>query len=110
MGELEPVYRALADRRRRLALDCLTDHHVLALADLAEEVSERETGTPVAELPAEDVAETYFSLYHTHVPKLENADLVMYDQEEDLVARTDEAVRALTRAREELDEVLDDGF
>lgn len=110
MGELESVFRAVADERRRLALDCVTEHRLLTLPDLAEEVTERETGESVTELPPEQIAETYFSLYHNHVPKLENADLVRYEQEDDLVVQADEAVGTLTRAREALETIIDDGI
>lgn len=108
MRELKPVFRALAARRRRLALACLTEHRLLTLADLAEEVTERETGTSVASLPAERVANTYFSLYHTHIPKLETAELVRYDQDDDLVERTEWTVQALDRAREALETMVEE--
>ena len=108
MGEIESVFRAVADERRRLALDCVTEHRLLTLPDLAEEVTERETGESVAELPPEKIAETYFSLYHNHVPKLERAGLVRYEQEDDLVVQADGAVGTLAEARDELATILDE--
>lgn len=83
--ELPP--EILADRRRRCALRCLKQFEVpLALADLAEEVAVREHGTPITEISAEEVKRIYMSLYHDHIPALEEARVVHYDQNRDIVA------------------------
>lgn len=58
----------------------------MALADLADEVAARENGTPITQTSAEEVKRIYISLYHTHVPKLEAADVVRYSQDQDMVA------------------------
>lgn len=107
MGELGPVFRALADERRRLVLSCVRQHDTLTLADAAEYVAREEAGERIAEIPADRVKEIYFSLYHTHVPILEDASLVRYEQEPDLVSTTDETAGALEGAREELDRLLE---
>lgn len=106
MDDLESVFRVLASRRRRLALGCLTEHATVALADLAEWVAEREAEEEIIDVPPEEVREVYLSLYHTHVPKLEDAGLVHYGQESDLVRRTEEAVPLLTEAGEEVDSLI----
>lgn len=57
----------------------------MTLADLADEVAVREHGLPINRIPAQSVKEIYVHLYHTHVPKLEGANMVEYDQQEDMV-------------------------
>lgn len=103
---VDPVLEAVADSRRRHALDCLRRHEELALADLAEQVTERETGTPVHEIPAERVTDVYFSLYHNHVPALEAVGFVSYHQERDLVTCLDGVEPEIRRAREELADLV----
>ena len=85
------VIRLLADERRRHALRCLLEHDALPLADLADEVAVRERGEPIGEIPAEDVKDVYMSLYHSHVPKLAEANVVAYDQDTDAVALDEHA-------------------
>lgn len=99
---VDAVLEAVAHSRRRHALDCLRRHEELALADLAEEVTVREEGTPITEISAERVSDVYFSLYHNHVPTLERVDLVSYHQEQDLICYEQAADEVLARAREEL--------
>lgn len=106
MSTLDSVLRALADRRRRVALRCLLEHSTVALADLAELVVERETGEELAAIPAEQVCRVYFSLYHTHVPKLEAAELASYEQAEDVVRSTDRATTVLADARDRVDSLI----
>ncbi|MXV61118.1 hypothetical protein GS429_03395 [Natronorubrum sp. JWXQ-INN-674] len=68
----------------------------MTLADLADEVAIREHKSPITEISAKTVQRVYLSLYHTHVPMLEEADFVRYDQEADIVTlseRVDEMER-----------------
>lgn len=109
MRDVDAVFLALADRKRRFALYCLQEHHAVALADLAEFVAERESETEVADLSPEHVRDVYLSLYHYHVPELEAADLARYDQGEDLVAKTEHTDAALETARERVALLLADG-
>ena len=104
-NDVDALLELLAHSRRRHALSCLGRHEELTLADLAEQVAQQETGVAVANLPAERVARVYFSLYHTHVPKLEAAAVVSYHQERDLVTRRDGMEAAVRRAREALADV-----
>jgi hypothetical protein len=109
MSDLGPVFHALADRRRRTALAWLQEHHVVSLPDLAEIVAEDELGEDVTEISGERVREIYLSLYHTHVPLLTDAKLVRYDQEEDLVSRTEETAALLASVRDSVDRVMRNG-
>ncbi len=82
-------FDALANARRRHVLSVLSDHRTISLADLADEVAVRERSLPLAEIPAEAVAQLYMTLYHRHVPLLAERGFVDYDQETDMVRRTE---------------------
>lgn len=80
------TFELLGHRYRRYVVRTLDEHgRELALADLADETARREYETTVAEISSEEVSEVYLSLYHSHVPKLEDGDVVHYDQESDVV-------------------------
>ncbi|WP_255169768.1 DUF7344 domain-containing protein [Natrononativus amylolyticus] len=84
---IDEAFRLLANHRRRLFIEVMcTYQEEVTLPDAAEEVASRETGLPVVEISAERVADVYISLYHDHLPRLVDADLLEYDQERDLVA------------------------
>lgn len=85
--ELDELFDALADQRRRTVLSCLGESEVpLALADVADEVASREHDGSMTDLSDEAVRQVYLSLYHAHVPKLADANLVEYDPVGDVVA------------------------
>lgn len=106
-GNVEAVFRALLERRRRIAVRCLQDHQQVTLADLAELVCERETNTDLVHLSPEEVTEVYSSLYHNHLPLLVDANLATYDQEEDLVELADDAKPTLDCARTALNALME---
>lgn len=88
----DTVHDVLANKHRRYAIDCLQKYdEPLTLADLANEVSARENGTRVTDIPAEEMKDVYMELYHVHVPKMEEAGIVAYDQDRDLVTLTENA-------------------
>lgn len=89
---INTVFSVFAHHRRRYTLRELWRHEQpMALADLADELAVRENETAITEIPAEEVKRIYMSLYHTHIPKLAEADLVDYDQERDTVTLTEYA-------------------
>jgi len=106
MCDVEGTFRALQHQRRRHALDCVRTHRSIALADLAELVLERETGTAATDHDPERVRDVYFSLYHTHLPVLRDASLVRYEQDADVVGVRDEATASLQSARDTLESLL----
>lgn len=83
--QVSEVAELLADQRRRYALYALVKYRTpMALADLADEVVRREmnarpTDVPDARYPV------YAQLYHKHLPKLADADVVCFDHDENLV-------------------------
>ena len=91
----DKLFSALRSRRARLALGCLHRHaDPLALADLADQVAVKEHDRPLADVPAEAVKRVYVDLYHTEVPILEDAGIVEYEQDGDLIALSGNAAAA----------------
>lgn len=79
---LHVLLDVLANRRRRLVLQCLGDAaEPTTIDDLAEEVAARERGSEA--VPEGDVERVALSLSHTHVPKLEDAGVVEYTRKYD---------------------------
>ena len=80
------IYDCLSRSRRRYTLYRLHEApKPVALADLAEDVADWEVDETGSEIDPETVKDVYMSLYHNHVSKLADADLVRYDQERDEV-------------------------
>lgn len=83
---LDVVFDVLANQRRRYALARLTEHaQPITLADLAEDVADRENEGPMTEVSNEEVQTIRTALYHNHIPKLEDAGAVEYDRDRNLV-------------------------
>ncbi|MBX0321423.1 hypothetical protein EGH21_00130 [Halomicroarcula sp. F13] len=79
----DEVHSLLASRWRRYLLYCLFLYTApVSLATVADTVTEFEHGVPAPTVPDERLS-VYMRLYHTHVPKLDAADVVDYDQSED---------------------------
>lgn len=86
---VDVLFDVLADSRRRYTLECLCEFQTpMALADLAGEVASREQERPVPAIPAEEVKQVYTSLYHVHIPKMADANIVEYTREQDMVVLT----------------------
>lgn len=84
--ELSSCLSLLASERRRHVITIVSGvGEPITLADVADEVAIRESGRPLTELSPERVARVYTSLYHDHLPRLQDAGIVTYDQERDLV-------------------------
>lgn len=91
---LDVLFEVLAHQRRRYTLACLRELETpIALADLANEVASREQGTPIPDAPAEEVKQVYTSLYHSHVPKMADANIVEYSREDDTVSLSTDTER-----------------
>ena len=107
-ADTDHLLTALAHRRRRAVLTCVREHNVVALADLADELAVDEHGATIDGIPADAVTELYLSLYHQHIPTLEDAGLVAYDQDRDLVRITGEGTTAYTYLEDQVYEFSDD--
>jgi DNA-binding transcriptional ArsR family regulator len=99
---VDTLLQALANERRRQVLSVLRTHSSLSLPDLADETVASERGKSLVDVPSDVVYNVYMELYHRHVPKLVEADLVRYEQERDLVTVTDLGVDVEDRVYEQL--------
>ncbi|QLK26739.1 hypothetical protein HYG81_03730 [Natrinema zhouii] len=89
---INSMFEVFARHRRRYALRELRRHaNPMELVDLADEIAVRENETLITDIPADEVKRIYMSLSHTHIPKLEEEDLVLYDQEQDSVTLAEQA-------------------
>ena len=75
-------FALLGDRRRRLVVRVLREHGAsLSVTEIAHLVTsyEREDHSAI------DAADVHTSLHHTHLPRLEAADVISYDRDERMV-------------------------
>ncbi|QCS42790.1 hypothetical protein [Natrinema versiforme] len=85
--ELDAVFEALADSRRRTVLAVLSDqYHPIATETLARDIAAREDDVTEREVSGERVDEVLASLVHVHLPLLSDATLVGYDDDADRVS------------------------
>lgn len=92
----DAVLELLSHHRHRRLLSCLRTHDgALPLPDLADEIATREHDATIDEVPADEVKRIYMSLYHRHIPKLEDYGVVQYNQERDMVVLVDGAEQLL---------------
>lgn len=88
--QTEVLFDVLSSTRRQFVVACLAEYgSPMALADVADELVTWERDAPITDIPAEEVKSAYVSLYHVHVPKLEEAALLEYSQEPDTVAASE---------------------
>jgi len=76
--ELEFVYEALAHPRRRYLCYSLLSSSHWTLTELATKLVAWERGIPEEDVTEFNRDEMYVSLYHAHVPKLVELDIVEY--------------------------------
>ncbi|MBZ6496724.1 DUF7344 domain-containing protein [Natrinema longum] len=100
--ELDTMFGALANERRRTILAVLDDQfHPIATETLARDVAVREAETTQRAVPRERVDEVLASLVHVHLPVLHDATLVGYDAESGRVSdERHSALRGLAPVRE----------
>lgn len=80
------VFELLKNHRRRSVLTHIRDHGETALGDLAEAIAAEENDTTVEELSADERKRVYIGLYQTHLPKMDGAGVVEYDQNRGVVS------------------------
>lgn len=95
---LDEVFEALANARRRAALDCLANaSRSLAVADLADEIARREATDADEPVSKPSVQAVRTTLRHTHLPKLASVDAVEWNRD-----RTTVRIADSTNAAEQL--------
>ena len=78
--DLDALFGALADSRRRTVLSVLgNQYHPISVKTLARDVAAREADATERDVSEEKVDEIYTSLVHVHLPTLNDAGLVGYD-------------------------------
>ncbi|WP_267642345.1 DUF7344 domain-containing protein [Haloarchaeobius amylolyticus] len=81
----DEVFQLLTNRRRRDTIRALAgedeDDGGTDLGTLADEVAAAETGAPIDEVSSDERQRVYISLYQSHLPALDDADVVRYDEE-----------------------------
>ncbi len=95
--ELDGVFTALSHARRRYLLYLLVNGRGEEMASsLAAGVASLERDKPVEEVSDDERSEVLTALYHFHLPKLADLDLIEYERDESVVrAENAERVRAV---------------
>ena len=84
--ETQDVYDVLRNERRRYALHALTvADGPVAVGDLADRVAAWEHDTTVEEVTERERHRVYTSLQQVHLPRLDEADLVRFDEDRGVV-------------------------
>lgn len=82
----ETAFQLLGHSYRLALLECLAHYdEPLTLADAAEWVARDVEGKAVENIDEETVKRIYMSLYHSHIPRLEDYGVLRYSQAEDMV-------------------------
>ncbi|WP_459195031.1 DUF7344 domain-containing protein [Halosimplex sp. J119] len=90
-GELSKgeIFDVLQNQRRRYVLEYLKRFdEPVELSDLARQVAAWEYQTPVEEVTNDQKKRVYTTLQQTHLGKMEDAGIVEYDTDQNLVRRT----------------------
>lgn len=86
------VFGLLSAERRRLVLQYLADEGgESTLSDLAEFIASLENDKPVSALSSAERKRVYISLYQGHLPKMDDAKVLEYDQSRGHVELREEA-------------------
>lgn len=84
--EKDVVFEILKNPRRRRVVGHIHEYGETDLGDLAEAIAADENETTVEALSADERKRVYIGLYQTHLPKMDDAGVVAYDQDRGVVA------------------------
>jgi DNA-binding transcriptional ArsR family regulator len=88
------VFEILSNPRRRMVLYYLRQYGGSAtVQELAGEIAALENDSSVDELTKAQRKRVYVSLYQTHLPKLEETDIIEYDDDRERVLLTNRAFK-----------------
>ena len=86
------IFELLKNRRRREVLAYLLESdETVTLGELAEQIAAWENDTEVSALSSDQRKRVYVALYQTHLPKMDDAGIVEYDQDRGLISLADNA-------------------
>jgi len=79
---LDVTFEILKNRRRRLVLQYLRDaEETTSIGELAEHIAAIENDTTVQQLNAQQRKRVYIGLYQCHLPKMDDAGVVEFNQD-----------------------------
>ncbi|ELY55415.1 hypothetical protein C491_16917 [Natronococcus amylolyticus DSM 10524] len=93
--ELDHVYEALGHSRRRYLCYTLLERAEWSLTDLATKIAAWENGVPEHAVTGLQRERVYVALYHTHVPKLADDDVVTLDESTETIVAAENATQVL---------------
>ncbi|MFP8952577.1 ArsR family transcriptional regulator [Natrialbaceae archaeon A-arb3/5] len=86
------IFELLKNRRRREVLAYLLEaEETVTLGELAEQIAAWENDTEVNALSSDQRKRVYVALYQTHLPKMDDAGIVEYDQDRGLISLSENA-------------------
>lgn len=94
--EIDHVYEALGHPRRRYLCYTLLESQEWSLTDLATKITAWENEIPEYEVTADQREWVYISLYHAHVPKLVDEDIIAFDDRTETISTAENAAQVLT--------------
>lgn len=110
--ELDEVFTALDHSRRRYLLYTLVNERSEeTLSELATNIVAWEQDKPTEEVTNEERRRVHVSLYHSHIPKLADLNVLEYREGEDIIVRarnTEQVKGVLDGAGAELDSRQED--
>ncbi|MFD1687177.1 DUF7344 domain-containing protein [Halobellus litoreus] len=93
--EMETVYEALGNSRRRYLCYTLFEDTEWSLTDLATKIAAWENDIPEQAVTEDQREEVYVSLYHAHVPKLVDEGVITFDEATETITTADHAEQVL---------------
>jgi hypothetical protein len=86
----DELYQILANRRRRYVIHHLQQHGGQTdISSLAERIAAWENGSEISELTAPERKNTYTALHQRHLPKLDEAGIVAFNDSRGVVEPTE---------------------
>lgn len=86
------IFELLKNRRRREVLQYLLEaDETVTLGELAEQIAAWENDTEITALSSDQRKRVYVALYQTHLPKMDDAGIIDYDQDRGLITLSDNA-------------------
>lgn len=87
--ELDEIYEILGNRRRRIVLRYLNEKRRANLSDMAREIAAIENKKSVGQVDESEGGRMYIALYQVHLPRLEEANIVEVDEDNDVRIKKD---------------------
>lgn len=86
--DLDSAFTALSHPRRIYLIHLLVNGTSgVTLPELSAEIASRELDKPLEEVTVGERKRIHLSLYHSHLPKLADLDVIEYDDREEAVVR-----------------------